>query len=203
MAISKEYASAVVVMLAGVGLSLVGGALHQHTALGFGVFLILLAVAIAIWAHYQKPATTDTGKPYFALEVREEIHNYDPSDYYFFWITDCGERAARNVTFDPIPSKRAIHHIRLDPQPFVPPLTRTPLTFHCGNPDDMFGILDGNPGRLRLFCEDNPNNEAKLYFPVTIRYLDGDRQLEEHHTLEVTTTDSGPRLKMYPTIRPE
>jgi hypothetical protein len=175
---------------------------------------LIAAVLLFDWAAYgawkdernarlRAEAIADHGRPRFALEVREEIHNYDPSDYYFFWITDCAERSARNVTFDPISSKRAIHHIRLDPQPFLPPLRRTPLTFHCGDPDDTFGLLDGNPGRLRLFCDDNPNNETKLYFPVTIRFLDGDRQLEEHHTLEATVTANGPKLKMYPTIRPD
>jgi hypothetical protein len=148
-------------------------------------------------ARLEAERKADQGRPHFALEVIDEIHAYTPSGY-FFWITNCGERSARNVTFDPIPSKRSIHYIRLDQEAVLAPLKKTPLTFHCGGEDESFGLLAGNSGRLVLFCDDNPNKEPKLYSDIVVRCLDGDRRLEEHHTLEITVTQGGPKLKMYP-----
>jgi len=164
--------------------------------------LLFYVAAYGAWkderkARLEAEIKVDHGKPNFALEVVDEIHAYTPSGY-FFWITNCGERAARNVTFDPIPSKRSLHYIRLDPQAVLDPHKRTAISFHCGGEDEPFGTLAGNSGRLVLFCDDNPNKEPKLYSDIVVRCLDGDRQLEEHHTLEVTAAPTGARLKIYP-----
>jgi hypothetical protein len=149
-------------------------------------------------ARLEAERSADHAKPNFALEVVDEIHAYTPSGY-FFWITNCGERSVRNVTFHPIRSKGSKHYIRLDPQVVLDPHKRTPLTFHCGVEGEPFGILEGNSGRLVLFCDDNPDKAPRLAFDVAIRCLDGDRPLEEHHTLEVSVASTGAKLKIYPT----
>jgi hypothetical protein len=145
-------------------------------------------------------ARADLGKPQFALEVLDvDLHVYTRSDF-FFWITNCGKRSARHVTFDPIRSRTAHHAIRFDTQPTLAPDRRLPLTFRCGGDDNW--IMDGNVGRLLLFFEDNPKRESTLRYDITVRFLDGDTALEEHHILqaELASGGAGARLKICPAL---
>jgi hypothetical protein len=114
----------------------------------------------------------EVGRPRFALEVLDVDLHADTRTDYFFWITNCGERSARYVTFDPIGSKSAFHAIRFDAQPTLAPQKRVPLTFRCGGDDNW--IMDGNVGRLLLFFEDNPNKESTLSYDIVVKSFDGD-----------------------------
>jgi hypothetical protein len=148
----------------------------------------------------KQKAQAEQGKPRFAVEVLNvDLHVYTRNDF-FFWITNCGARSARQVTFDPVRSKTAKYAIRFGTQPILGPYKRTPLAFRCGGDDNL--DIDGNAGRLLLFFEDNPKKESTLLYDITVRFLDGDTALEEHHTLQAkfASGGAGAHLKIYPAL---
>jgi hypothetical protein len=172
---------------------------------------LIAAILLFYWASYgawqqerrarlEAERKIDDGRPRFALEALDvDLHAYTRSDF-FFWITNCGQRSARHVMFDPIRSRTTHHAIRFDTQPTLAPDKRAPLTFRCGGDDNW--IMDGNVGRLLLFFEDNPKKEPTLRYDITVRFLDGDTALEEHHILqaELASGGAGARLKIYPVL---
>jgi hypothetical protein len=164
--------------------------------------LAVLASYILVWVAAQRFAQqskdrVDPGKPCFSIEAFDgEIHNSTQADC-FFSIRNCGQRAARDVKFDPIYSKTRFHALRFDSISSIAPLQQLPLGFHCGA--DNSWILDGNVGRLVLFFDDTSSKESKIFYPLTVTCLDGDIRITERHTLECEYPfPSGVKLRIYP-----
>jgi len=140
--------------------------------------------------------SVDPAKPLFSLDAFDgEIHSYTVADSYFS-IRNCGQRTARNIRFDRILSKSGYRGIQLDAIPNLASGERLPLRFRAGADDDW--TFEGVVNHLILFCEDNPSKE-KVFYPVTIRFLDGDAETSERHILECEQLlQSGVKLRIYP-----
>jgi hypothetical protein len=137
------------------------------------------------------------GAPHFSLEVvNADLHSYGQYNW-FFRLRNCGQRTARDIQVDPIVSKRNFHALRLSSVSSLAKDEMVPLTFRAGADDDW--TINGVVKHLLLFCEDNPLKESNLSYPVTIRFLDGGKRLEEHHVLECEPIlPAGVRMKVYP-----
>jgi hypothetical protein len=119
------------------------------------------------------------GRPQFSVQpfTDQIFAHISPDSGNYFSIRNCGARAARNVKFDPIKSRRELT-IRIDGISSILPEELISVEFHAG--DD--GGIRGVPGHLISFFEGGTSVSPQSHL-LMIRFRDGNNDLTERHIL--------------------
>jgi hypothetical protein len=121
----------------------------------------------------------DDGRPQFSLQpfADQIFAHISPDSGNYFSIRNCGARAARNVRFDPIKSRRDLT-ILIDGIASILPQELISVEFRAGDDGEYRGV----PGHLISFFEGGTSASSQSHL-VTIRFRDGSNDLTERHIL--------------------
>ncbi len=125
-----------------------------------------------------------------------EIHSYDPTGKSYFFVRSCCPRFLRSIRFDPVES-RSGQKIWLEGIASLSPGERAPVGFHAGEDGKHRGVVN----HLINFFEGGTSPTDQPPYQITARFLDGDKEKTERHTIEGhPLPKGGVRLKIVPTV---